>query len=29
MAGAKNIRIVEDQCRARGHAVCRYQVSWS
>jgi hypothetical protein len=28
MVGAKNIRIVEDQCRARGHAVCRYQVSW-
>jgi uncharacterized protein (TIGR02265 family) len=29
MVGAKNIRIVEDQCRARGNAVCRYQVSWS
>jgi uncharacterized protein (TIGR02265 family) len=29
MVGARNVRIVEDQCRARGAPVCRYQVSWS
>lgn len=29
MVGAKNIQIVEDQCRARGGTVCRYRVSWS
>jgi len=28
MCGAKNPRIVEDRCRARGDEVCRYRVSW-
>ena len=28
MCGAKNVRIVEDECRARGGAVCRYRVNW-
>jgi len=26
--GAKNPRIIEDSCRARGDEVCRYRVSW-
>ena len=26
--GAKNPRIVEEECRARGGDVCRYRVSW-
>jgi uncharacterized protein (TIGR02265 family) len=29
MCGARNVRIVEEECRARGGAVCRYRVSWS
>jgi predicted hydrocarbon binding protein len=29
MLGAKNIQIVEEECRARGDDVCRYKVSWS
>ena len=29
MCGAKQVTIVEDECRARGGAVCRYKVSWS
>lgn len=29
MCGATNVRIVEEECRARGGAVCRYRVSWS
>ncbi len=29
MCGAKNPRIVEEECRARGGEVCRYRVSWS
>jgi uncharacterized protein (TIGR02265 family) len=28
LCGAKNPRIVEDRCRARGDEVCRYRVSW-
>jgi uncharacterized protein (TIGR02265 family) len=28
MCGAKNVRIVEEECRARGGAVCRYRVTW-
>ena len=28
MCGAKNPRIVEDKCRARGDEVCKYRVSW-
>jgi uncharacterized protein (TIGR02265 family) len=29
MCGAKNVHITEDECRARGGAVCRYRISWS
>lgn len=29
MCGATNVRIVEEECRARGGQVCRYAVSWS
>ena len=29
MCGAKQVVIVEDECRARGGAVCRYKVSWT
>lgn len=29
MCGATNIRIVEEECRARGGAVCRYRISWA
>ncbi|MGH9262356.1 MAG: DUF2378 family protein, partial [Acidimicrobiales bacterium] len=28
MCGAKNVRIVEEECRATGGVVCRYRVSW-
>jgi uncharacterized protein (TIGR02265 family) len=28
MCGARNVRVVEEECRARGGAVCRYRVSW-
>ncbi len=28
MAGARDVAIVEDACRARGDAFCRYRVSW-
>ena len=28
MCGAKNVRVLEEECRARGGAVCRYRVSW-
>jgi uncharacterized protein (TIGR02265 family) len=28
LCGAKNPRIVEERCRARGDEVCRYRVSW-
>lgn len=29
MCGAKHVRIVEEECRARGGTVCRYRISWS
>jgi hypothetical protein len=29
MCGATNVHITEDECRARGGAVCRYRISWS
>ena len=28
MCGATNVRIVEEECRARGGKVCKYKVSW-
>jgi uncharacterized protein (TIGR02265 family) len=28
MCGAKNPRVIEEECRARGGDVCRYRVSW-
>ena len=28
MCGAKNVRITEEECRARGGKVCRYRLSW-
>ncbi len=28
ICGARNPQIVEEECRARGGAVCRYRVSW-
>jgi uncharacterized protein (TIGR02265 family) len=28
MCGAEEVRIVEEECRARGGAVCRYRISW-
>ena len=29
MCGAKDVEVVEEECRAKGGAVCRYRVSWS
>ena len=29
MCGATNVRIVEEECRATGGAVCRYRLTWS
>jgi uncharacterized protein (TIGR02265 family) len=29
MCGATNVHITEEECRARGGAVCRYSISWS
>jgi len=29
MCGAKNVRIMEEECRATGGGVCKYRVSWS
>ena len=29
MCGVSNVRIVEEECRARGGTVCRYRISWS
>jgi uncharacterized protein (TIGR02265 family) len=29
MCGAQQPRVVEEECRARGDAVCRYRLSWS
>jgi uncharacterized protein (TIGR02265 family) len=28
MCGVKNVRVVEEECRAKGGAVCRYRVRW-
>ena len=28
MCGARNVRITEEECRARGGAVCRFRVRW-
>jgi hypothetical protein len=28
MCGARNPRVKEEECRARGGAVCRYRLSW-
>jgi uncharacterized protein (TIGR02265 family) len=28
MCGARNVRIVEEECRSAGGSVCRYRVSW-
>ncbi|MEO8200335.1 MAG: TIGR02265 family protein [Gemmatimonadota bacterium] len=29
MCGARDVKVVEDECRATGGKVCRYNVSWS
>lgn len=29
MCGAKDVEVVEEECRAKGGAVCRYRVSWA
>lgn len=29
MCGATEVKVVEDECRARGATVCRYRVSWA
>jgi uncharacterized protein (TIGR02265 family) len=29
MCGARSSRVVEEECRAKGGAVCRYRLSWS
>lgn len=29
MCGAKSVQVVEEECRAKGGAVCRYKVSWA
>jgi uncharacterized protein (TIGR02265 family) len=29
MCGARDVRVVEEECRARGGAVCRYRLSWA
>ena len=28
MCGARNPQVVEEECRARGGATCRYRLSW-
>ncbi len=28
MCGAKNAKVAETECRAKGGSVCRYEVSW-
>jgi len=28
MCGAQNVRVVEEECRAKGGTVCRYALSW-
>jgi uncharacterized protein (TIGR02265 family) len=29
MCGATNVRVIEEECRARGAATCRYRLSWA
>lgn len=29
MCGANEVRVVEEECRARGGAVCRYRLTWT
>ncbi len=29
MCGARDVRVVEEECRARGGSVCRYRLSWA
>ncbi len=29
MCGARGVRVVEEECRARGGGVCRYRLSWN
>jgi uncharacterized protein (TIGR02265 family) len=29
ICGAKDVRVVEQECRAKGNPVCRYEISWS
>jgi uncharacterized protein (TIGR02265 family) len=29
MCGARDVEVVEEECRARGGALCRYRVKWS
>jgi uncharacterized protein (TIGR02265 family) len=29
MCGAERIRVVEEECRAKGGAVCRYRITWA
>ena len=29
MCGAKDVEVVEEECRAKGGTVCRYRVSWA
>jgi uncharacterized protein (TIGR02265 family) len=29
MCGAKDVEVVEEECRAKGGSVCRYRVSWA
>ena len=29
MCGARDVRVVEEECRSKGGAVCRYALSWS
>jgi hypothetical protein len=28
LCGVKGVKIVEEECRAKGGAVCRYRVTW-
>jgi hypothetical protein len=28
MCGAERVKIVEEECRARGGRVCRYAITW-
>jgi hypothetical protein len=29
LCGCTGVKVVEEECRARGGEVCRYRVSWS